>query len=994
MARRGRLTEVQVSAYAREAVQRVTDSDDPDEEARRILREAPDNRTREATVEMSAAAPDRITGAFVTAAVESGDERLARTAADLLLDTSGSPYAFAVLQKCLQSSDSLIRARAAEGLETFDDPDVVRLLDDALNDDASSVRTSATATLSMIVGTPHHPLRGALIQALSKPEDAITRAIVSNDDEQVRRQAVQGLAYAGSNAILPTLRALSRDEDAEVRQEVVLALSVVSTDDAMDLVGQMVDDPSHRVASTALDVLAAELGSGSAAFLSYLQKAVAHPAAEVRRHAVLMLDRYASGEVADALHRASTDEDFEVARRAGEILRRVAGSEELGWLSSEMSDQQAAGQAFSVWEAGNIGLEAGAARKARGTERAEDIGDMLEKTLSTGAPSARVHAVNELVSLVDIGDSPAMQQALNDSDPAVRSRAADALSYTRDAGLLVSVLRNHPDGAVRRRAVEALAENPGGRREAAVISTRISFSSTRTLGMGLYGFFLKALRDEDAGVVQTACATIREYAQTVSLCPVRPTLAELERVAGDDEKAFLLQEEAARAAETVEGVDMAGFIAGIVDDVLGWRGELARQAHAVEWEGGEKGFRIGAAVAEETFEEWCGRYRLGDEERQAVRQAFAGQGCAEPQAVGRLLLGLTRDLECALECVAHAARALAYVGQEEARARLEKWSKAVASGPALNWGRGNTVDSLKARIDRQRKRAWTATVVALDEFEPGYAGDRLKEAAEDEDDWVRIVALAAVAETAGDVDADLLSRLVGEHAGEEDFAYPVGAGALQLLRRGVGDACEPMRQALTDADVDLRLRLTHELLVAAQEDNAGEALTGFLRQRDGGDLGDLCIALALRGAGRLPDDLSVPQPGTNEADPEPKCARLALDAMDSRTAAVERLEEYLRSGDSRQRYSAAYYLALSRAYTSTVTFASVRDQDVPAMLRAVCAAALVESGFTGGRVWFEKAVEAASSDLAARVTMRLCAAIENAVPLMLDCRDVNVGRFV
>jgi len=946
MARRTRLSSSQVAAFARQAVDKVEEAEDTQAAAEGVLEDAPDAGLRQAIVEMSAAAADHVTAAVVRAALGRGEPYLARIAADLLLDTSDSPFAYRVLEECLDSEDATVRCRAVEGLEAFSDPKAVGLLSRALTDDADVVRRSATVALGIIVGTMHHPLRAAVLEQLADTQSELSRGILANGDVQVRRQAAQGLAFAGSEVPLTVLRALSHDEDTEVRQEVVLALQVIGTEEAGELMAECLHDASYRVASTVLDALAAQLGANSAAFLEQLKRAMKHPVAEVRRHAVLMLSRFSGAEVADVLRAAAGDADFEVARRAGELLRRVWGDRQVDWLEREMQRQAAGGKAFSVWEAGNIGLGAevgtGPAASARSAARADAVAPMLEQVLRDGSPSDRVHAMGELATLVDIGDSPTMQAALDDDDSSVRSRAADTLTYTRNAGLLARVLQSHPDAQVRRRAVAALVGNPGGPKLAGSLTSRVSFASTRTVGLPLFGCFLRALSDQDAGVVQTACAAIRECAQTVGLCPVRETVAELERLANDDSLSFLLQEEAANAADVVEKTGAADLVADAAEAVLEWRGGIAREAHSVAYSGGGRGFGLDAGIDTEVVERWIRDYRLSD-----------------------------------ADCMAHAARVLALIGQAGLAERVEKWSAALQVSPGLNWGPGHTVGTLLQRLRRARMNARLEVQLALQAIGSSFADEGVQDLVRDEDDWLRLMAFSRMSLAPANGHADRVISQCREHCDDEEYAEPVGRCAIMLLRAGRQDAVELVRRSLAAADTDLRLALCQLLLIAAQEDAVAAALGEYLVGQPMADVSMLCMALALRGAGNGLDGVQLPEVPETADDEELACAALALGAMENDAESARRLVALLRSG--------------RRAIP---TLASVRDQDVPALLRGLCGATLVRHGYGRGLTWFHKALESTGSQMDARFLALLCRAIEDIIPLMLNCRDVNVGRFV
>ncbi len=993
MARPRRLSAEQVAAYARRAVDQVAKADDVDAAARSALAAAPDPGLRRAIVETSAGSPERVKAALVGAALQEGSPELADVAADLLVDLARAPHGLDVLRQGFASQEASVRRRAVEAVERFSDPSVVVLLAGGMTDEAPVVSRMATVTFGLIVGTPRHPLRKAILDGLSDLQSEISRAIAENPDEQVRRQALQGLSFSGSDAALPTVTRLCEDGDEDVRQEAVLCLTAVGSEAALDLIARRLDDPSYCVVSTALDVLAARFGSSSPKLLPMLQRAMSHPLPEVRRQAVLMLDRFDLGQVQAMLDKAVTDEDFEVARRAGEILRRHQAGSSVDWLADEISESLADDRTLAVWEAGNIGMEQTAAARAGGPD-VNELVRALEMALRTGSSSDKVHALNELGGLVDIADSEAMRDALEDDDSSVRSRAAESLTRTRDAGLLAKVLQSNADPLVRRRAADRLAENPGGPRRVGRRGLEVAFSSTRTLGMQLYGFFLDALDDADPEVRQRACETVRDYAQRIRLVPVRETLRRLERLARDESVSFLVQEDAENAADVVSRNSIATLIAEQVDQVLAWRGRLAREAHAVRWDGGA--WALADQPDEETLERWRTAYRLSTEQVAAVQGAGRGPRKLDGAAAARILGGLTRDLSAALSGVAHAARAIRLIGHEGPKAALGEWARSVRAAPRLEWGPGDAAGRWLRRLHRSRSRAEADVLQAGDSFAPGSAADDLARLAGDDDDWVKLTALAASAELKPEQPETLqqIAALCEQHAADKAYVRPLGRAAVVLLRAGVRDAARLGEFALAEANVDFRAELTERLLAAAQKGNCAAILRDHLAGRAVSDLPGLCFALALRGAGHAIEQLDLP-PDAGEADgSELACARLALRIMGNDAPAASQLADVLRNGSAAQQYCSAYYLALSRARTAALVFAGVRDRDIPHMLKALCAASLLRQGHPGGTTWFDEALPSAPGSAKAGLLIHLSRAVEDTVPAMLECADANIGRFL
>jgi len=503
-----RPTEEQVRRYCHEVVDRVSRlTHGRLEAAEKALREAPHDAVRQTLVEMAAGAPDPVTAAFIQAAVRTGSAQLARAAADMLLDIRDPESARQSISLCLASSDSAVRHRAVEALETLREPAALDMLAASLGSDDAGVRRSATSILGLILGSKYHPLKEMLLARLEDTQSDLHRLILEGSEVNVRREVAQALGFSASSRVLPILRALSRDPDEQTRREVVLALSAQPAEGAVDILEGMLDDPDAVVVASALDVLATRLGWDSQRLLQLVRGTLKHPLPEVRLHAVMMLDRFRPEDARQAALEAARDRDFEVRRSATALLRRLGAP-----LPAEAEGEPGADEeSLIIWEAGNLGIE-GAGSRAGASAAGEAIA-VLERVALSGSRSGRIQAISELQQLRDIADSPGLQKGVNDPDDAVRSRAAASLAYTRDAALLVGLLVGHPDVLVRREALRRLAENPSGRRGTAPQRASTTFTSTRTLGMELFGPLLAGLEDADEGVRQLACEAIGRYVE-------------------------------------------------------------------------------------------------------------------------------------------------------------------------------------------------------------------------------------------------------------------------------------------------------------------------------------------------------------------------------------------------------------------------------------------------------------------------------------------------
>lgn len=987
MATRQRTNARELAAQARQIIDQFRTSGDVEAFAERCMREISSRRLRQAVLEMATGAPDVVTAALARAALHGDDSELARVGAELLADMSSSPTAVSVLADSFEMGDPVVRSRAVEALESFSNPEVLRFLPGALSDEDTAVRRAASTALSLIIASRYHPLAVPLMEALGDTESDIHRAIVANEDEHVRRQVAQSLGFVSSDAALAALRAMVHDEGVEVRQEAVLALAGIGSTAALEIMETVLDDPSYRVVSSALDTFMAKLGPGHPDMVAHLARALKHEDSEVRRHAVLMMDRFEPAAAVPLLNDAIRDEDFEVARRAGEVLTKLTGTAGLEWLSDKIEGQVAGRRMLTVWEAGNAGIAASshAATLVTGSVHAADeVIPMLEEVVSNGSSSDKVHAINELSSLQDISGSDAMRAALNDRDGAVRSRAADTLSYTRDAGLLVDVLRTHPDTTVRRRAIAALRSNPGGRRDRAGLAGVGGFTSTRTAGMELYPVYLEALGDYDEGVQQHACEAIRWVAQTVGILPVRETVAALNTIVENERTSFLMREEATRTLEAAKDIRVGEFIAPGIDDAVQWLRQVLREARGIR--AADEGFDVSRAIAGR--QRWYDEYTLSPEQRAAVETAATGQALAA-DAAGAIIEGLRGDLCAAYRAVAAAALALDLVGQDGWVESLGQWQKAVQEDPDLPWGESGGPGNARLAVERAWKRTLIQIIAARENLSEQPDVAALADFTGDEDDWVRLVALCAARRVgdSGEALGEMLA-LCDEHKIEEDYAEPVALAAVALLAAHRGEAADALFYALESGDVDLRAASMWRLTGAVLDDAVADLVRSYLDRNPPGDVAGMCMALALVNCGRRPD-LQWPQPERGEM----ACAVLARRCLRNDSRAADELKSMLRQGEAAERYQAACYLAFARVRTAVPVFASVRDQDAPYLLRAFCAGSSMRRGHPASE-WFSKVLKSVHGRVNADVVAHLCYALEDIMPLMLARADINAGRFV
>jgi hypothetical protein len=260
---------------------------------------------------------------------------------------------------------------------------------------------------------------------------------------------------------------------------------------------------------------------------------------------------------------------------------------------------------------------------------------------------------------------------------------------------------------------------------------------------------------------------------------------------------------------------------------------------------------------------------------------------------------------------------------------------------------------------------------------------------QDEDDRIRIDALRAQVDVSGDREkaAEML-QLCAEHQVDVDYAEPIARATCYALGLAMTDAVEPLYYALLSGEIDLRVRTAWQLSALALNDTVADALTSYLHRNPPEDEAGVIFVLALVNAGRRPG-AQLPEPD----DGELRYALLARRAMLNQPAAADRLKAAVRGGEPRDRYAAAGYLALARVRTAVPVFASVRDQDAPYLLRALCAGSSIRRGHPANE-WFAKVLKSVRERVNADIVHHLARAVEDVMPVMLSRVDVNAGRFV
>ncbi len=743
--------------------------------AEKALQKAGSDGVRQTLVELSiGTTTPGITAALVRAAVRSGSTQLGRAAADLLIDIKDDRSATSIIEECLESDDSAIRVRAVEAMEMLEGPEMFELLQRALRSGDDNVRRATVNSLGLIVASKYHPLKSHMLESLADKDSELFTTFSQTDELSLKREFAQVLGFADTDAVLPLLRALSNDPDTQTRREALLALAANGTSEAMEITEQKLDDDDEMVVTFALDSLASKVGRDSEHMFRCIKKVMNHTNASVRRNAVMMLNWFTPSMVEELLSEAVKDPDFEVQRSAQSLLRTMKA--ELAPIGLEETGAGDWGEdTLKIWEVGNVGMESERSER-KSTVDADVISTdaivaELEKQAAAGDISKRSHAITELLELEDISDSPMLRKALYEDNESIRARVAKALDFTRDAGLATQVLLDHPDSLVRRRAVEALAENPSGRTKGDPGRSGITFSSERTQGMELFSYFLRALDDPDEGVVQSGCYAIGHYLQFKRPIPVRETIKKLQSLEDNKYLSSLTRDNAAELIDDINDAKLGEPLVNTIDAAVNVSGELSRHVARLSWDPENESFAFDTeskereALQTELIEE----LQLGADAANRIAEAALSEGPLDEEAAAAYAGAVCSTICVIFDAVSSGAEALARLGETGWAGKLEEWLAELNAFPTDVFDTNPAFQSTKKDLSRTLNRASISVKGAVQSLADGLDPEEFASFTESGDDWIRMAALSVLRDVWSEQHRQELRTLLKQHADDGDF---------------------------------------------------------------------------------------------------------------------------------------------------------------------------------------------------------------------------------
>ena len=220
-----------------------------------------------------------------------------------------------IFRLCLNDEDEMVRSRAVEGLWEDEDLTLAGLLVRLLRDDPSeSVRAAAATSLGRFV------LLGELEKIEAAPammvEDALLGAIYDpHETLEVRRRAVESIAYSGQNQVRDIIEMAYCDDEEEMRISAVFAMGRSADPLWREMVIAELDNPNPEMryeAARACGEL--EISAALSALIGLIE---ADPDPEVQEMAIWALGRIGGKEARRVLEACCESED-EVLRQAAE----------------------------------------------------------------------------------------------------------------------------------------------------------------------------------------------------------------------------------------------------------------------------------------------------------------------------------------------------------------------------------------------------------------------------------------------------------------------------------------------------------------------------------------------------------------------------------------------------------------------------------------------------------------------------------------------------
>jgi HEAT repeat protein len=235
----------------------------------------------------------------------------------------------AILRRCLDDAQAEVRRRAIEGLWEDERPSLIEPLLKLLEGDAESeVRAVAATSLGRFVLLGE---LGDIDRSLTRRVESALRAVWlrGNEAVDVRRRALEGLAYSEDADVQSFIESAYFDEDESVRQSALFAMGRTADPRwARYILAELTSASASMRFEAAASAGELRLAGSVRVLISLLDDSDS----TVREAAALALGKIGGKEAQRALHRAAESEEDRLAEAAREAL------EELAFTSDEMDE--------------------------------------------------------------------------------------------------------------------------------------------------------------------------------------------------------------------------------------------------------------------------------------------------------------------------------------------------------------------------------------------------------------------------------------------------------------------------------------------------------------------------------------------------------------------------------------------------------------------------------------------------------------------------------
>lgn len=235
----------------------------------------------------------------------------------------------AIYRLALEDADGVIRARAIEGLwESYEPETANRMIQLLTTDPDPSVRAAAASSLSRFtLNAELDKLTGDLPHRL----EVVLRDVISMESEtvEVRRRAVEAIAYLSQPGIADIIEAAYQDEDLAMRASALHAMGRNCDSRWLETILTELESEQPELRYEAARA-SGELENEQA--VPYLQNMLDDDDREVRLAAIAALGEIGGKEARDAIAKRLESDDPEMAEAAEEAMAELEfGKDPLGF---------------------------------------------------------------------------------------------------------------------------------------------------------------------------------------------------------------------------------------------------------------------------------------------------------------------------------------------------------------------------------------------------------------------------------------------------------------------------------------------------------------------------------------------------------------------------------------------------------------------------------------------------------------------------------------